>query len=50
MTKRFRSDDDCAVDIVKKPIQLLCMLNDLHESNIELKDAMKRMAIEMMGG
>ena len=30
--------------------EVLCMLNDLHESNIELKDAMKRMTIEMMGG
>lgn len=30
--------------------EVLCMLNDLHEDNLELKDAMKRMAIEMMGG
>ena len=30
--------------------EVLCMLNDLHEDNLELKEAMKRMAIEMMGG
>ena len=30
--------------------EVLCVLNDLHKDNLELKDTMKRMAIEMMGG
>ena len=30
--------------------EVLCVLNDLHKDNFELKDTMKRMAIEMMGG
>ena len=30
--------------------EVLCVLNDLHEDNLELKDAMKRMAIDMVGG
>lgn len=30
--------------------EVLCVLNDLHKENLELKDTMKRVAIEMMGG
>ena len=30
--------------------EVLCVLNDLHKDNLKLKDTMKRMAIEMMGG
>lgn len=30
--------------------EVLCVLNDLHKDNLELKDAMKRIAIGMMGG
>ena len=30
--------------------EVLCVLNDLHKDNLELKDTMKRMVIEMMGG
>ena len=30
--------------------EVLCVLNDLHKDNLELKDTMKRVAIEMMGG
>lgn len=30
--------------------EVLCMLNDLHKDNLELKDTMKRMTIEIMGG
>lgn len=30
--------------------EVLCMLNDLHKDNLELKDIMKRITIEMMGG
>lgn len=30
--------------------EVLCVLNDLHKDNLELKDTMKRMTIEMMGG
>ena len=30
--------------------EVLCVLNDLHKENLELKDTMKRVAIGMMGG
>ena len=30
--------------------EVLCVLNDLYKNDIELKDTMKRMVIEMMGG
>ena len=30
--------------------EVLCVLNDLHKDNLELKDTMKRITIEMMGG
>lgn len=30
--------------------EVLCVLNDLHKDNLELKDTMKRMTIEIMGG
>ena len=30
--------------------EVLCVLNDLYKNDIELKDTMKCMVIEMMGG
>lgn len=30
--------------------EVLCVLNDLHKDNLELKDTMKCMTIEIMGG
>ena len=30
--------------------EVLCVLNDLHKDNLELKDTMKCMSIEIMGG
>ena len=30
--------------------EVLCVPNDLHKDNLELKDTMKRMTIEIMGG
>ena len=30
--------------------EVSCVLNDLYKDNLEFKDTMKRMAIEMMGG
>ena len=40
--------DDCKEHLTIN--EVLCVLNDLHKDNLELKNTMKRMAIEMMGG
>ena len=41
-------DDDLEMYLIIN--EVLCMLNDLHKDNLELKDTMKRMTIEIMGG
>ena len=57
---QFKFDRDTVATNLKTPIvydekrmsinEVLCVLNDLHKDNFELKDTMKRVAIEMMGG
>ena len=41
-------DDDLEMYLIIN--EVLCVLNDLYKNDIELKDTMKRMVIEMMGG
>ena len=37
-------------DTVATNLKTLIVYDDLHKDNLELKDTMKRIAIEMMGG